>query len=76
MKAGKFCFNCGAALEYSGTTLECPSCRAVYHNLIISESEFAEGEGRVVELSIAADITFKLPAHVAQHSLAKPLAHA
>ncbi|NOZ58511.1 MAG: hypothetical protein GXO66_02890 [Euryarchaeota archaeon] len=76
MKAGKFCFNCGTALEYSGTTLECPSCRAVYHNLIISECEFAEGEARVVELSIAADITFKLPAQVAQHGLAKPLAHA
>ncbi len=72
----KFCFNCGGALEHSGTTLECPSCNAVYHNLIISESEFAEGEAKVVELSIAADITFKLPAQVAQPSLAKPLAHA
>ncbi|WP_457554722.1 hypothetical protein [Candidatus Pyrohabitans sp.] len=72
----RFCFNCGGALEQRETTLQCTSCSAVYHNLIISESEFAEGEARVIELSIAADITFRQPVHELQHSLAKPLAHA
>ncbi|WP_456474736.1 hypothetical protein [Candidatus Pyrohabitans sp.] len=75
MKSGKFCFNCGGALEYSGDALECPSCKAVYHNLIISESEFAEDESRVVELSIAADITFR-KTHVTQPTLTGALAHA